>query len=258
MRSEIGFNVNYLLDALAAIDAGKVELGLTDANSSCLVSASPAPRVASTSSCRCGSEAGRASSRLLHVTRECASRICPLHPNRQRSSSRSRAQLIVGENGAGKTILLEAIYLLGARPFVSDAQRERLSATLKPSLARIRADWTTRAPSRRHRDTADGGTRARIGGAVRFVACRDRPGCFPSRPSIPVSTSSSRKVRSAAGDGSTGWCSTWNLSSSVSGAATTGRFKQRNAALRVGGRRATRHGIGSCVQNGVTDHRARQ
>lgn len=36
---EIGFNVNYLLDALAAIDGGEVELGLTDANSSCLLSA---------------------------------------------------------------------------------------------------------------------------------------------------------------------------------------------------------------------------
>ncbi|NND02751.1 MAG: DNA polymerase III subunit beta [Acidimicrobiia bacterium] len=34
---EIGFNVNYLLDALAAIDSEKVEIGLNDANSSCLV-----------------------------------------------------------------------------------------------------------------------------------------------------------------------------------------------------------------------------
>src|SRR6202047_4991622 len=33
---EIGFNVNYLLDALSAIDTDRVELGLTDANSSCL------------------------------------------------------------------------------------------------------------------------------------------------------------------------------------------------------------------------------
>src|SRR5690348_6450948 len=41
---EIGFNVNYLLDALAAIDVGQVELGLTDANSSCLVSASSTPQ----------------------------------------------------------------------------------------------------------------------------------------------------------------------------------------------------------------------
>ena len=34
---EVGFNVNYLLDALAAIDTDKVEIGLTDANSSCLI-----------------------------------------------------------------------------------------------------------------------------------------------------------------------------------------------------------------------------
>ena len=36
---EIGFNVNYLLDALAAIDTDKVEIGLTDSNSSCLIRA---------------------------------------------------------------------------------------------------------------------------------------------------------------------------------------------------------------------------
>ena len=34
---EIGFNVNYLLDALAAVDGNEVELGLTDANNSCLL-----------------------------------------------------------------------------------------------------------------------------------------------------------------------------------------------------------------------------
>jgi DNA polymerase-3 subunit beta len=34
---EVGFNVNYLLDALAAIDGTDVELGLTDSNSSCLI-----------------------------------------------------------------------------------------------------------------------------------------------------------------------------------------------------------------------------
>jgi DNA polymerase III subunit beta len=36
---EIGFNVNYLLDALAAVDGGEVALGLTDANNSCLLTA---------------------------------------------------------------------------------------------------------------------------------------------------------------------------------------------------------------------------
>jgi DNA polymerase III subunit beta len=34
---EVGFNVNYLLDALAAIDGAEVEMGLTDGNSSCLI-----------------------------------------------------------------------------------------------------------------------------------------------------------------------------------------------------------------------------
>lgn len=37
---EIGFNVNYLLDALAAVDGTEVELGLTDANNSCLLTSS--------------------------------------------------------------------------------------------------------------------------------------------------------------------------------------------------------------------------
>jgi DNA polymerase III subunit beta len=36
---EIGFNVNYLLDALSAVEGDKVEIGLTDANSSCLIHA---------------------------------------------------------------------------------------------------------------------------------------------------------------------------------------------------------------------------
>jgi DNA polymerase-3 subunit beta len=34
---EIGFNVNYLLDALAAVTTEQVELGVTDGNSSCLI-----------------------------------------------------------------------------------------------------------------------------------------------------------------------------------------------------------------------------
>jgi len=36
---EIGFNVNYLMEALAAVDGEQVELGFTDGNSSCLIKA---------------------------------------------------------------------------------------------------------------------------------------------------------------------------------------------------------------------------
>jgi DNA polymerase-3 subunit beta len=43
---EIGFNVNYLLDALAAIDGQDVQVGLSDGNSSCLIRAA-----ADTSAC---------------------------------------------------------------------------------------------------------------------------------------------------------------------------------------------------------------
>jgi DNA polymerase III subunit beta len=41
---EIGFNVNYLLDALAVLESGDVELGLTDANNSCLLSSGSTPQ----------------------------------------------------------------------------------------------------------------------------------------------------------------------------------------------------------------------
>ena len=36
---EIGFNVNYLLDALGAVDGDEVEIWLKDSNSSCLIGA---------------------------------------------------------------------------------------------------------------------------------------------------------------------------------------------------------------------------
>ena len=51
---EIGFNVNYLLDALAQWHED-VELGFVDANSSCLIQA-PGEEAPATSSCPCGSD----------------------------------------------------------------------------------------------------------------------------------------------------------------------------------------------------------
>jgi DNA polymerase III sliding clamp (beta) subunit (PCNA family) len=42
---EIGFNVTYLLDALAAVETENVEIGLTDSNSSCLIRAPGATAV---------------------------------------------------------------------------------------------------------------------------------------------------------------------------------------------------------------------
>jgi DNA polymerase-3 subunit beta len=42
---EIGFNVNYLLDALGALEPGSLVIGLTDANNSCLLTAESTPAV---------------------------------------------------------------------------------------------------------------------------------------------------------------------------------------------------------------------
>lgn len=42
---EIGFNVNYLLDALGAMEPGVLAIGLTDANNSCLLTAESTPAV---------------------------------------------------------------------------------------------------------------------------------------------------------------------------------------------------------------------
>ena len=36
---EIGFNVNYLLDAIGAVDGEEVALSVVDSNSSCLIRA---------------------------------------------------------------------------------------------------------------------------------------------------------------------------------------------------------------------------
>ncbi len=56
--------------------------------------------------------------------------------------------LIAGENGAGKTSILEAIFLLGPRPFVPDAE-QREAYPLPPAQAhRIRPYATIRPPSR--------------------------------------------------------------------------------------------------------------
>jgi DNA polymerase-3 subunit beta len=41
---EIGFNVNYLVDALNAVDEDQVEVGLGDSNSSCLIRGAEARR----------------------------------------------------------------------------------------------------------------------------------------------------------------------------------------------------------------------
>ncbi len=100
---EIGFNVACLLDALAAIGTESVELGLTDASSSCLLRA-PGANVLLVV----------VPMRLDRRRRRCpgAGRFPPLHRARS-SRARAATPVIQGANGSGKTSLLEAMFVLG-------------------------------------------------------------------------------------------------------------------------------------------------
>ena len=160
---EIGFNVTYLLDALAAVDSEKVVLGLTDGNSSCLVRATgydelqvrrdadaavsrPRPAVAAPMSL--------AELRIenLRCIESAALEFSP------------ELNLIAGENGAGKTSILEAIFLLGRGRSFRTRSTERLIRHQQPKLTVF--GRTDDSPPRRAgvEVAADGGTRARIDG----------------------------------------------------------------------------------------------
>ena len=106
---EVGFNVNYLLDALAVIDGQEVELGLTDSNSSCLIRS---PGQCLGSLCRHAHEALSVMTlRRVQVSDFRCLQSAELHFD-------PHFTLISGPNASGKTSLLEAIYVLGrAVPF---------------------------------------------------------------------------------------------------------------------------------------------
>ena len=82
---------------------------------------------------------------------------------------------------------------------------------------------------------ADGGTRARINGENAAVAARALRRACRSRPSIPRSTSSWTRARSAGAAGWTGWCSTWNQPLAL-------HWARYNRALEAAKRRAASRG----------------
>ncbi len=152
---EVGFNVNYLLDALAAIDGQEVELGLTDSNSSCLIR-SPGNTSAryvvmpheAVTPCRCG---------------DCRSPIFGAC-SRPSWSFDPRFTLISGPNASGKTSLLEAIYMLGrGRSF----RTPKLTNLIRTGAERFVVFGEVDLPERRLglgiQGTIDG-VRARMGG----------------------------------------------------------------------------------------------
>ncbi len=131
--------------------------------------------------------------------------------------------LIAGENGAGKTSILEAIFLLGRGRSFRTRSSERLIRHQQPKLTVF--GRTDDAPPKHAgiEVAADGGTRARINGETRAILARAHLASFRFRPSIPKSISSSTKDPNVAGVGSTGSCSTWNQALASTGRGTTGR-----------------------------------
>ena len=155
---EIGFNVNYLLDALAAVDDDQVELGLTDANSSCLVRAArrDAGQVR-----RDADAALSAAPRAPMCLTALDYRALPLHrtasissfdPARNRSSSAT--------NGSGKTSLLEAIYFWATAAPSARSQREKLLPPQAELPARRRPSRNDSRFAGRRRRVSRAGARA--------------------------------------------------------------------------------------------------
>jgi hypothetical protein len=122
----VGFNVNYLLDALNALHGDDVLICLRDANSSCLLRARTANRLA-TSSCRCAFDGfgGRRSGvrqpeqrRNAGASGQPSVKLIELRLENWRNIAETRISagpginVLEGPNGAGKTSVLEAIYLL--------------------------------------------------------------------------------------------------------------------------------------------------
>ena len=141
--------------------------------------------------------------------------------------------LIAGENGAGKTSILEAIFLLGrGRSFRTRSSEGSFATTSRSSP--YSAAPTIRHPGRLESKSPQTAARAPGSTVRRRLRCSNSRACSRFRPSTLRSTSSSTRGRSVAAAGSTGWCSTWNQAFGVHWARYNRALKQRNAALRGG------------------------
>ena len=164
--------------------------------------------------------------------------------------------LIAGENGAGKTSILEAIFLLGRGRSFRTRSTERLIRHHEPRLTVF--GQTDDAPPKRAgvEVASDGGTRARIDGA-NAISLLELTGVFPVQAIDPevhklVDQGPERRRR---------WLD-WLVfhvepTFGLHWARYNRALKQRNAALRNGGREVSAWD-GELVQNGVAITEARQ
>ena len=144
---EIGFNVNYLLDALGAIEADEVNLAVVDGNSSCLLR-DPGTIAVSTLSCRC------VCSRLPLKTFKATDFRCLESAGLEFSEGNN---LIYGPNASGKTSILEAIGYLGrARSFRGAGVAELVRHGAREFILFGKADTGSRVTALGIRNGRDG------------------------------------------------------------------------------------------------------
>jgi len=164
--------------------------------------------------------------------------------------------LIAGENGAGKTSILEAIFLLGRGRSFRTRSTERLIRYHQPKLTVF--GYTDDLPPKRAgvEVGTDGGTRARIDGA-NAMSLLELSGVLPVQAIDPevhklVDQGPERRRR---------WLD-WLVfhvepTFGLHWARYNRALKQRNAALRIGDREVSAWD-GELVQNGVAITEARQ
>jgi DNA replication and repair protein RecF len=164
--------------------------------------------------------------------------------------------LIAGENGAGKTSILEAIFLLGRGRSFRTRSTERLIRHHQPKLT-VFGRTDDSPPKRAGVEVAlDGGTRARIDGAS-AISLLELTGVLPVQAIDPeihklVDQGPERRRR---------WLD-WLVfhvepSFGLHWARYSRALKQRNAALRTGSREVSAWDA-ELIQNGVAITEARQ
>ena len=234
---EIGFNVNYLLDALAAVTerAGRVrrhgwEFELLD----------PGARRRADEVRRHAHAPVGAGVRDLPLRRLRVSAISGVWQEVELALDPAR-NYIYGPNGAGKTSLLEAIFLLGRGRSFRTRQARTLIRYGQPGLAvygevddgvRVRRLGVGVQPTGRLEKRIDGDPAQRSGAWRRSSRCRR---------SDRTAIGSSRAGPANGAGFSTGECSTWNtLSRSLATLSPRARAAERGAQARARGRGVAR------------------
>ncbi len=221
---EIGFNVNYLLDALNALSGEKARLSLRDANSSCLIQEADASTVPIRGhahapvgpSAECGPwlHVGLQRLQIQNLRNLAAVDISPA----------PGINLIYGANASGKTSLLEAIYLLSRGRSFRTRRFERLVRHGEDRYTHFWPRRATRAGPKRPRSKEPRIPCACAWTGRIWTAWRPWRRCCRCRFCIPTAIGYWKKGRISDANIWIGACSTWNMAFMTIGNATNGLF----------------------------------